>query len=45
MLLDDVRAGRLELRSLLGPSYPLEAADAAFRASLAGSPGRVLVCP
>jgi S-(hydroxymethyl)glutathione dehydrogenase/alcohol dehydrogenase len=45
VLLDDVRAGRLELRALLGPSYPLEAADAAFRASLAGSPGRVLVCP
>jgi S-(hydroxymethyl)glutathione dehydrogenase/alcohol dehydrogenase len=44
-LLEDVRAGRLELRSLLGPSYPLEAADEAFRASLAGSPGRVLVVP
>ena len=44
-LLEDVRAGRLELRSLLGPSYPLEQADEAFRASLAGSPGRVLVTP
>ncbi len=45
LLLDDVREGRLELASLLGPSYPLEAADEAFRASLAGSPGRVLVVP
>ena len=44
-LLDDVRAGRLELASMLGPRYPLEAADEAFRASLAGSPGRVLVVP
>jgi S-(hydroxymethyl)glutathione dehydrogenase / alcohol dehydrogenase len=42
-LLDDVRAGRLELASLVGPRYPLEQADAAFRASLAGAPGRVLV--
>jgi len=30
---------------MLGPSYPLEAADEAFRASIAGSPGRVLVIP
>jgi S-(hydroxymethyl)glutathione dehydrogenase/alcohol dehydrogenase len=44
-LLADVRAGRLELGSLLGPTYPLEAADEAFRASLAGSAGRVLVVP
>ena len=44
-LLEDVRAGRLELRSLLGPSYPLAQADEAFRASLAGSPGRVIVTP
>jgi S-(hydroxymethyl)glutathione dehydrogenase/alcohol dehydrogenase len=44
-LLEDVRAGRLELSSLVGPSYPLDAADEAFRVSLAGSPGRVLVRP
>jgi S-(hydroxymethyl)glutathione dehydrogenase/alcohol dehydrogenase len=44
-LLDDIAAGRLELGSMLGPSYPLEAADEAFRASIAGSPGRVLVIP
>jgi S-(hydroxymethyl)glutathione dehydrogenase/alcohol dehydrogenase len=44
-LLEDVAAGRLVLRELLGPSYPLEAADEAFGASLAGSPGRVLVVP
>src|SRR6202008_1988791 len=30
-LLDDVAAGRLALSELLGPSYPLEAADEAFR--------------
>ena len=45
LLLDDIRAGRLELASMLGDSYPLEQADEAFRASLAGSPGRVLVKP
>lgn len=44
-LLDDVRAGRLELASMLGDSYSLDEADDAFRASLAGSPGRVLVKP
>jgi S-(hydroxymethyl)glutathione dehydrogenase/alcohol dehydrogenase len=44
-LLEDIAAGRLELREMLGPSYPLEAADEAFRSSLAGSPGRVLVVP
>jgi S-(hydroxymethyl)glutathione dehydrogenase/alcohol dehydrogenase len=44
-LLDDVRAGRLELRALIGPSFPLEAADEAFRISVGGSPGRVIVCP
>ncbi len=35
--------GELELASLVGPSFPLERADDAFQASLAGSPGRVLV--
>ena len=45
MLLDHARAGRLKLRELLGPSYPLEQVNEAFDASLAGSPGRVLVTP
>lgn len=44
-LLADVRAGRLELASLVGPRYSLEDADDAFKASLAGVPGRVLVTP
>ncbi len=42
-LLEHVLAGRLELASLVGPSFPLERADEAVRASLAGAPGRVLV--
>ena len=44
-LLELVRAGELELASLVGPSFPLERADDAFQASLAGEPGRVLVTP
>jgi S-(hydroxymethyl)glutathione dehydrogenase/alcohol dehydrogenase len=44
-LLDDIRAGRLELASMLGDSYPLAQADEAFRAGLAGSAGRVLITP
>ena len=44
-LIELVRSGELDLASLVGPSFPLEAADAAFQASLAGSPGRVLVTP
>ena len=44
-LLDLVASGRLELASLVGPSFPLERSDDAFRASLAGEPGRVLVTP
>jgi Zn-dependent alcohol dehydrogenase len=43
VLLEHVRAGRLELASLVGPSFPLERADEAVQASLAGAPGRVLV--
>ena len=42
-LLEHVRSGRLDLAGALGPSFPLEQADAAVRASLAGEPGRVLV--
>jgi Zn-dependent alcohol dehydrogenase len=45
ILLDHVRAGRLKLRELLGPSYPLEQVNEAFEAALGGSPGRVLVTP
>jgi S-(hydroxymethyl)glutathione dehydrogenase/alcohol dehydrogenase len=45
ILLDHVRAGRLKLRELLGPSYPLEQVNEAFDAALAGTPGRVLVLP
>jgi S-(hydroxymethyl)glutathione dehydrogenase/alcohol dehydrogenase len=44
-LLEHVAAGRIELASLLGPSYPLEETAAAVDASLAGSAGRVLVTP
>ena len=44
-LLGLVADGDLELARLVGPSFPLDQADAAFRASLAGEPGRVLVRP
>lgn len=44
-LVELVRSGDLELASLVGPSFPLDRADDAFRASLAGEPGRVLVTP
>ena len=44
-LLGLVASGELELASLVGPSFPLDRADDAFRASLAGEPGRVLVTP
>ena len=36
---------QLDLASLIGPEYPLDSVDEAVRASLAGSPGRVLVIP
>jgi Zn-dependent alcohol dehydrogenase len=45
MLLEHVRAGRLKLSELLGPSFPLGRVNDAFEAALAGSPGRVLVLP
>jgi S-(hydroxymethyl)glutathione dehydrogenase/alcohol dehydrogenase len=45
ILLDHVRAGALELAALVGPVYPLDEIDAAVRASLGGSAGRVLVTP
>jgi S-(hydroxymethyl)glutathione dehydrogenase/alcohol dehydrogenase len=45
LLLDHVRAGTLELRSLVGPIYSLDDVDEAVQASMAGSAGRVLVTP
>ncbi len=45
LLLEHVRAGRLKLRELLGPTFPLEQVNEAFEAALSGSPGRVLVIP
>jgi S-(hydroxymethyl)glutathione dehydrogenase/alcohol dehydrogenase len=45
VLLDHVRGGRLELRSQLGPVFPLERVNEAIEASLSGAPGRVLVTP
>jgi Zn-dependent alcohol dehydrogenase len=44
-LLAHVAAGRLELASLLGPTYPLERIDEAVADALAGNPKRVLVVP
>jgi S-(hydroxymethyl)glutathione dehydrogenase/alcohol dehydrogenase len=45
ILLDHVRAGRLDLASQLGPSFPLDRINEAVEASLSGVPGRVLVRP
>ena len=45
ILLDHVRAGRLDLGPLLGPTYPLDQVNEAVEASLGGSPGRVVVTP
>ena len=45
VLLEHVRAGRLLLHPLLGPSFPLERVNDAIEASLAGSAGRVVVQP
>jgi S-(hydroxymethyl)glutathione dehydrogenase/alcohol dehydrogenase len=42
-LLELVRDGQIELESVVGPRFPLEQANEAVEASLAGSPGRVLV--
>jgi Zn-dependent alcohol dehydrogenase len=45
LLLEHLAAGRLELASLVGPSFPLERIDDAVAASLSGATGRVLVTP
>ena len=44
-LLADVAAGRILLTPLVGPSFPLERAEEAIQAALAGEPGRVIVTP
>jgi len=45
ILLDHVRAGRLDLRSQLGPTFALDEVNEAVEASLSGVPGRVVVTP
>ena len=45
VLLDHVRAGRLDLASQLGPIYPLDGINHAVDAALGGAPGRVLIRP
>ena len=44
-MLEHVRAGRLDLASSLGPSFPLDRVNDAVEASLAGEAGRVVVLP
>jgi Zn-dependent alcohol dehydrogenase len=44
-LLEHVRSGALQLEPLVGPRFPLDEVNDAVEASLAGSPGRVLVLP
>jgi len=45
LLLEHVRAGRLDLRSQLGPVFPLDQVNEALEAALSGVPGRVVVTP
>lgn len=45
ILLEHVRAGRLKLRELVGPRFPLDRVNEAFAAALGGARGRVLVRP
>jgi S-(hydroxymethyl)glutathione dehydrogenase / alcohol dehydrogenase len=45
VLLEHVRSGNLQLEPLLGPKFSLDHVNEAVEASLAGSPGRVLVVP
>ena len=45
ILLDHVRAGRLELRPLVGPQFGLDEIQDAIDASLRGAAGRVLLRP
>ena len=43
LLLEHVRAGRLDLHGLVGPEFPLDRVNDAIETSLGGSAGRVLV--
>jgi S-(hydroxymethyl)glutathione dehydrogenase / alcohol dehydrogenase len=45
VLLGHVRAGRLDLATQIGPTYPLDGINHAIDASLGGAAGRVLVRP
>jgi S-(hydroxymethyl)glutathione dehydrogenase/alcohol dehydrogenase len=45
VLLEHVRAGRLDLAAMVGPTFSLDQINEAIEASLAGAPGRVLVRP
>jgi Zn-dependent alcohol dehydrogenase len=45
VLLDHVRAGRLDLAALIGPVFPLARVNEAIEASLSGATGRVLLEP
>jgi S-(hydroxymethyl)glutathione dehydrogenase/alcohol dehydrogenase len=45
LLLEHVRARRLQLKELIGPRYSLDDVNEAIEASLAGAAGRVLVEP
>jgi S-(hydroxymethyl)glutathione dehydrogenase/alcohol dehydrogenase len=45
ILLEHVRSGALQLEPMLGPQFPLDDVNNAIEASLAGSPGRVVVTP
>jgi S-(hydroxymethyl)glutathione dehydrogenase/alcohol dehydrogenase len=45
LLLEHVRARRLELAGLVGPEFELDEISEAVEASLAGAPGRVLIRP
>jgi S-(hydroxymethyl)glutathione dehydrogenase / alcohol dehydrogenase len=45
ILLEHVRAGRLDLAGMVGPTFALDQVNEAIEASLAGAPGRVLVTP
>jgi S-(hydroxymethyl)glutathione dehydrogenase/alcohol dehydrogenase len=45
ILLEHVRTGALQLAPMLGPRFALDDVNDAIEASLAGSPGRVVVTP
>jgi Zn-dependent alcohol dehydrogenase len=45
LLLEHVRSRALQLEPVLGPVFPLDEVNEAVDASLAGSPGRVVVVP